>query len=136
MDTLPGTHPEGATRYLRFLLTDVDGVTGLTSLSTVLTALTLDLYEARTKAAINDRIAQNIKNANGGTVYDAPQAYTDSRGVARQYNVEVRLDAADMACLRETTSERHVALVRATWGDPAKTVTYPVAFIIDNLDKV
>ncbi len=134
--TITDHQPERTTRYLRFLVTDTDGVTGLLNLSTVLTTLTLDLYERSTSTIINSRTAQNIKGANGCTLYDTTQTFTDADGVSHSYNVELRLDAADMAMISTRAGEVHVAEFHATWGSPLKTLHHAITFIVENFTKV
>lgn len=118
--TLSGAYAEKATLPLTATITDTDGVTPLASANSVLLTLTLTLYEARSGTVINSCTARDILNANGGTVSSAGA-------------LSIRLDAADMACLRTTESELHVALIEWTWGSPLKTGRHEIAFVVKNL---
>lgn len=121
--TLATTYAEKATLYLTATITDTDGVTALADADTILTTLTLTLYELRSGTVINSCTARNILNLNGGTVSSAGA-------------LEIRLDAADMACLGTASSEVHVALLEWTWGSPVKAGKHEIAFTVTNLLKV
>lgn len=104
-------------------ITGADGVTPLANADTVLTALTLTLYEQRSRAVINGRSATSIFNVNGGTVTSGG-AFT------------LRLDPADMACVLAGSAEVHVALIEWTWGTPMQGGKHEIIFTVANLEKV
>ena len=121
--TLTDTYAEQATLTLSATITDADGVTPLASADAALASLTLTLYEERSGTAINGCTARNILNANGGTVSSAGA-------------LTIRLDADDMACVRASDSERHIALLEWSWGATVKHGKHEIAFTVANLAKV
>jgi hypothetical protein len=95
---------EGNLALVSGTLVDEDGAP--VALSTLLT-LTLTLYNVATDAILNNRDAQSIKNANGGTVDTTSGAFT------------LLLNHLDNVLISTTLSqgqtETHVGLVEATW---------------------
>lgn len=130
--TLLDVYAEQATALLRATLTDTDGVTALPNASGVLLGLTLTLYEASTGALVNACLGRDVLGTHGGTVYDTLQ--TDASG--NTYNLEVRLDAADMVFVTSGPTEWHVALLAWWWGTTRKDGKHEVAFQVANMAKV
>lgn len=120
---ISGAQPAGATRFLRFVLTDADGVTPMVRPDLELQSLQLTLYAEPTGTVIAER---SVLNTGGGTVFAEPQQ-------PGGYNVELRLDPADMIVVGSGL-EPHVALLRWTWGDPLKVGLHAVHFSVVNLD--
>ena len=112
---LPGTYPANASAIVTGRLVDLDGVTPVAG--SALSTLAYTLYEARTGAVINGRRATSILNENGGVI--------DEDG-----NLQLRLDAADMARVGTADSETHVALVEGTWASPARTLRAWILFTV------
>lgn len=86
-------------------LLDQDGVAvPLASVS----SLTLTLYDRATDGIINSRNAQDIKNANGGTLHATSGAFT------------LTLSALDNPIVTTSTAaqaiETHYALIQASWS--------------------
>lgn len=95
------------------LLVDEDGVpVPVANISTA----TLTLKEQSTDGVINNRNAQNVKNANGVTI--------DSNG-----NLQWDMDAADLTPVTTRPTEVHVATFIFNYSN-GKKLTYPVAFRI------
>ena len=114
--------PEGATRYISFTVTDIDGVTPLANADSILLSLLVTVFNEPSRAVINSRTAQSILNTNGGTV--------SSAGV-----VTLRLDPADTAILG-SKSEARVASFVWTWNNPPCTGRHEVAFTVADLALV
>ncbi len=112
---LPGTYPANASAILTGQLMDLDGVTPVAG--SALSTLVYTLYEARTGAVINGRRGTSILNQNGGVI--------DEGG-----NLQLRLDAADMARVGTADSETHVALVEGTWATPTRTLRAWILFTV------
>jgi len=114
--------PEGATRYISFTVTDIDGVTPLANADSILLSLLVTVFNEPSRAVINSRTAQSILNTNGGTV--------SSAGV-----VTLRLDPADTAILG-SKSEARVASFAWTWNNPLCTGRHEIAFTVADLALV
>ena len=65
---------------------------------------------------------QDVFNANGGTLYDTVQTWTDENGVAHDYNFKLVLDAADNLNQDSSETEIHVLLLK--WGFNTTGVGY------------
>ncbi len=98
-------------------------------------SLTLTLYEESTEAVVNSRTAQNVKNANGVTVYATAQSVTID-GVAISYNLIWPTTIADNAIIGTRSLEKHIGVFTAIWSSGTKRSTHEVSWLIRNLTKV
>lgn len=87
-------------------------------------AVTLTLYEKRSRAILNGRDEQDIKNTNGGIV--------DGDG---SLGVTLSLDDNRLTS-QSHLSEYHVALIEWTWEGGDKAGSKEVTFRVVNLAKV
>ena len=117
---MTGVYPAYTTAELTATLTDAGGEMALPQADSVLSTLVLTLSEAVSGEIINNRRAQSILNANGGTI--------GSDAILR-----LRLDPADMALLFDGNTEKHFALLEWTWGSPSKTGRHKIEFSVSRL---
>ncbi|HOG29223.1 MAG TPA: hypothetical protein PLT35_08075 [Vicinamibacterales bacterium] len=96
-----------------------------------LTAATLTLYDQASGTIVNSRSAQNVKNANGVTLYDTLQ--TDV-ATGKTYNLLWLIEPADNAIVGTGPAERRVALFVFTCS-ATKEVPHEVTWIVRNLTK-
>ena len=113
---------EDSSGEIQGTLTEEDGVAPIPG--GTLTTLTLTLYaDDAAQTIINGRNAQDILNANGGTVNGA--------GV-----LTLTLAPADNAILdTDLPYERHIALLQWAWG-VGKQGKFDLVLIVRNLSKV
>jgi hypothetical protein len=126
-----GTFNEKDTPVYYGLITDHAGaVVDLTAAD----FLTLTLYEESTEAVVG-RSAQDVKNANGVTVYATAQSITID-GVATSYNLIWPTTIADNTIVGTRSLERHIGVFTAIWSSGTKRSTHEMSWLIRNLTKV
>lgn len=88
------------------------GLDGVAIVKASLATLTVTLYDRATLAVINSRSAQNVKDANNGTV-------------ATDGTLTLRLGASDNVIVGASVSvgalEEHVVRLQWTWSDGVET---------------
>lgn len=120
MSVYLGTLSEASTaRYRATMYDETDTVID----GTALNSLTLTLYDKRTRAIVNSRNAQDVKNANGVVVTsDGALTWTISKD--------------DTAVLGASKTERHVAVFVGTWSAGSKQFVHDIEMDVINIHGV
>ncbi len=127
-----GTFNEKDTPVLYLLVKDHTGTAvNLTAADSV----TLTLWEESTETVVNSRTAQDVKNANGVTVYATTQTITVD-GVTTSYNIMWPTVILDNAIIGKRLPEKHIATFVVIWSSGTKRSTHEVFWHLNNLTKV
>jgi hypothetical protein len=123
-ELLTETLQEGTTGFFSFPLVDKDG-NGI-SLS-FLTTMTLTYYDVESGEIVNNRLHQNVLNANNVTVN------TES-GPPLVTTVTFELTPADTVILNEAHALEHrVMLFQWTWNTGSRSSAYQAQFGVENM---